>query len=257
MPVMTPILIHWFIILAPIISVIIAIAYPFRWSPWKRIKKPDNDIFSPSKKIPVPHYDSTYPFACGPASIQMLSERLWIAISQEKIAELNGSKKVGTSPWEATKLLNKIFSLHHVHYRARISSYTSFTTIYEKLCSWEPVFAMFMIRFHEEGFSKNAYFPHFGLITQIEKNTITIQSPVYKRNHWENVQGELILPIDTFLQNFYIYPSVIKQLEFKPTHVKNIFLRIRHAYLNFGFIFYVFAAYYLGVLKPGISIQIQ
>ena len=255
--VMTPILIYGFIIIAPVVWILASINYLLRWSPWKRVKSMKKISLSPSPKIPLPRYDSACPFACGPASIQMLLERLWIHISQEKIIQLNGRQSVGTSPWEVTHLLNTIFVAHKLHYHAKINPYATFDVIDQKLHGGEPVFVLLIIKFYEKGYSKNAHYPHFGLITHVEKETITIQSPTCQRSHGENEYGELILSIDGFLEKFYVRPSTIRKLEFSPVHIKHIFRRFWNIYINFGFIFYIFAAYYLRILKPGLSIQIE
>ena len=254
---MTPFLIHGFVVLFPILSLVVGITYIFRWSPWKKIKTSQKIDTPPLEKISLSAHNSDYPFACGPASIQMLLDKLWILVSQDTIAEINWKISVGTSPWEVKKLLNTIFSLHKSHYCAKVYPYTSFEMIQQNLYDWEPVFVLLVIKFHEEWFSNHAYYPHFCLITHIADDTITLQSPFYKRNHWENSLGELIFSFDDFLEKFYVYPSVIKQLEFRPRYVKNIFLRIRNRYINFGFVFYIFASYYLWILHPGISIQIE
>ena len=254
---MTPFLIHWFVVLFPILSIVVGITYIFKGSPWKKIKISKKIATFPLEKIALSAYNSDYPFDCGPASIQMLLDRLWIVISQDKIAEINWKISVGTSPWEIKKLLNTIFTLHKSSYCAKVYPYTSLEMIQQKLDHWEPVFVLLVIKFHEEWFSNHAYYPHFGLITHIADDKIILQSPVHKRNHWENDFGELVFSFDDFLEKFYVYPSVIKQLEFRPRYVKNIFLRIRNRYINFGFVFYIFVSYYLWILHPGISIQIE
>ncbi|MEI8008741.1 MAG: hypothetical protein WCI00_05090 [bacterium] len=73
---MTPFLIHGFVVLFPILSLVVGITYIFRGSPWKKITTSQKIDTLPLEKISLSAHNSDYPFACGPASIQMLLDKL-------------------------------------------------------------------------------------------------------------------------------------------------------------------------------------
>jgi hypothetical protein len=130
------------------------------------------------------------------------------------------------------KILNTLFALHKVPYRAKINFYTPLEALYQSLQKQEPVCIVIAVRLYGEGFGEDVHYPHFGVITHMDQETVTVQSPAHTIRHGENENGELVFSLSEFQEKFYAYPSIIKKFIFKPAPPKNIFQKMWYTYLN-------------------------
>lgn len=201
-------------------------------------------------------------FSCGQAVMQMKLERYGIFMSQDEIMQFTGDKNLGTSHWEIAQALNEIFSLHQKPLRARIYSYSSYALLEKQVLSGRGAIVLFMSKFNQQGFTENASYPHFALLSYISllENKVILTTPSSEFvNHGDSEQeaGELVMTIEEFHHRFYAHTHYLKCLEYKPTMRKLFWRRTYHRFLNLMFRGVVFFAYYTKILKPGIAIIIE
>jgi hypothetical protein len=217
------------------------------------------------KKLNFTYKKQDYEFSCGPTVMQIKLERYGIFLSQREIMEFAGDKNFGTSPWEMTRTLNMIFTQYEKPFCARISYYTTCAELEKNIFEERGVIVLFISNFQQDGFTNNANYPHFGILSFIslaeDKVILVAPSSEYTR-HGESEEGEVIMSRDEFHHRFYGDMKHLKTLEYKPTLLNQSYTRRKHTrrknqIWNLVCRWVVMFAYITKIIKPGLAIIIE
>ncbi len=254
-----PIIIYWFPVFWPILALIAVSSLFFLWSPRKKARHIAQWWFCSvsHSKIHLLHQNAVIPFACGPASMQMILNHSNITLSQEDIIALNGKSNFGMWPWEMTKVLTMIFGKHWYRAKVYTQNFSSLEFLQNELSHGRPCLVSMTMKFYEKHYPTCSYYPHYVVVTHIDCYYVWVQSSFSEeRHHGESSSGEIRLSIADFCEQFYGYPSALVHLALKPVTGVSTVRKWRNIYLNFWFRWYWMCAYLLRILKPWVCIVV-
>ncbi len=208
------------------------------------------------QKLKFSYKKQDFEFSCGPTVMQMKLEKYGIFLSQQEIMEFAGDKSFGTSPWEIVRTLNMIFKQYEKDFRARISYYTTCAELEKNILEERGVIVLFISNFQQAGFTNNANYPHFAILSFISlaENKVVLVAPSSDYTyHGESEEGEVTMSRDEFHHRFYGDMMHLKTLEYKPTINHTRKNRVWNLVCRGVVIF----AYITKIIKPGLAIIIE
>ncbi len=205
-------------------------------------------VYKKKKKIPLLYKKQQYEFSCGPAVMQTILQIHGITVSEDELYTCLGDKNLGTSHWEIVETLNTMFEEHQKPLHAKVMYYSNVCFLDEHT----PTIVLLLNTFVQEGFSKNATYPHFVIITDIDvsKKSVMMINPSLG-------DGEIAMDMEEFLYRFYAHKKYLNTLEYKPTKIRHPIKKIFHWSMNRCFGILIRFAYGMGIIKPGTSIVIK
>jgi len=244
----------WDVVVIVNVVCIILIAYMFIKKPthikfhhfYQYTKEPRS--YKKKKKNPLLYKKQQYEFSCGPAVMKIMLETHGIIISEDELFDYLGDKNLGTSHWEIVDTLNTIFQNAQKPLHAKVVYYSNIYFLKEHA----PTIVLLLNTFVHERFSKNATYPHFVIVTDIDvfKKIVMIINPSLG-------DGEITMDMEEFLSRFYVHNKYLNTLEYKPTKTQHPIKKTLHYGMNIMFKLLIRFAYSIGILKPGTSIIIE